>query len=126
MPTRSTGLSRRELTDAEAKRILEAVFPRIVEDNVRECLSQKYGLEEQVLGEADYDVDGVLVRFKKPEVLLEVKWRKKVTAADIKNTEAAMDRIDAKRRILFVQDKKGLRSKVLDIIDASDLLDLPR
>ena len=120
------GLSRREMPDAELERILHDVFPKIVEDNIREYLAWKYGLEEQVLEAADYDVDGVLVKFKKPDMLLEVKWRKKISGADIKDIETSMGKIKARRRLLFVQDKKGLSSKELDIIDASDLLHLPR
>ena len=49
-------------------------MPRIVEDNIREYFTEKYGLSESVAEGKDYDIDGCLLKFKKPEILLEVKW----------------------------------------------------
>ncbi|MDE1868374.1 MAG: ATP-binding protein [Candidatus Micrarchaeota archaeon] len=116
------GVSQRQIGRAEAERILDEMLPRILEDNIREYLAYKLGLEENVVHSADYEIDGVLTRFKKPSVALEVKWKRKVTAAELREAEEKLGRIEAGRRVLFVQDKAGLTSRKLEIIDAYDLL----
>ena len=115
------GIAERQMSDAEAGRILDEVLPRIVEDNIREYLAAKFGLNEAVLEAKDYEIDGVLTRFKKPIILLEVKWKDKISIDDIKNVEQELNKITAKKRILFVQNKSGLNSKIIDIMDVSDL-----
>ncbi len=114
-------ISERQLGEAEVLRILEDLIPKIVEDSIREYLSYKYGLIETVMEAKDYDIDGVLLRFKKPEILLEVKWRHKISMADIKKTESNLSSINAKRKVLFVPDKSKVSSNTLEIIDIDDL-----
>lgn len=113
-------ISERDIDEKEAERIIDELMPRIVEDNIREFLSYKFGLIETVIEAADYDVDGCLLKFSKPEVVLEVKWKTKVRSEDILQAEKNLSTISAKKRILFVPDKKGLSSKVVEIQDVSD------
>ncbi|MGC8548000.1 MAG: hypothetical protein ACP5MC_03325, partial [Candidatus Micrarchaeia archaeon] len=102
------GISMRDFTEAEAIRIVDEIMPRIIEDTVREELAYKFGLTESVLAASDYDIDGLLLRFNKPEVLLEVKWGKRLSSNDIASIISSMKKFDAKRKLLFVRDKKGL------------------
>jgi len=51
---------------------------------------------------------------------LEVKW-KKLKKVDIEKAEKNLSMIEAKNKILFVTDKKGIKSNVT-IIDVSDLI----
>jgi len=69
-------ISERALSEAEMERLVGEMMPRVVEDNVRELLAKHLGLEESVAEAKDFEVNGCLLRFKKPEVALEVKWRK--------------------------------------------------
>ncbi len=101
------GISMRDFTEAEAIRIVDEIMPRIVEDTVREELAYKFGLTESVLEASDYDIDGLLLRFNKPEVLLEVKWGKRLSSNDIASIISNMKKFDAKKKFLFVRDKKG-------------------
>lgn len=114
------GIAERRMDSAEAGRILDELFPRLVEDEIREYFADKLGMKESVLEAKDYEIDGVLTRFKKPYMLLEVKWGK-VDLADVRKAEENLGRIGAERRVLFVQDKKGLSSKLLKILDVGDL-----
>ncbi|VVB76663.1 AAA domain protein [uncultured archaeon] len=114
------GIADRSFEDAEAERIIDALLPHIIEDELREYLANKLGLQENLLDDGDYELDGILTRFNKPALLLEVKWGK-VNQAEVDATEDKLNRIEAARRILFVQDKKGLKSKALEIIDVGDL-----
>lgn len=116
------GISQRQIERAEAERILTELLPHIVEDNIREYFAYRHGLEEMVLEAGDYDVDGILVKFKRPDIALEVKWKRMVTPDDIKNAEESLGKVDAKTKILFVQDKTGLISNNLIIKDVRDLL----
>lgn len=99
------------------------LMPKIVEDTVREFLAEKYGLQESVIEGKDFDADGYLLKFKKPEIALEVKW-KRVGKEDISKAEETLSNVDAPRKILFVLDKTGLVSTQLQIIDSADLLTL--
>jgi uncharacterized protein len=115
------GIAERRMDAAEAERILEELFPHIVEDEVREYFSDRLGLQENVLEAKDYDIDGVLVKFKKPYLLLEVKWGR-VDQKDVKKAEKNLGKMSAERKVFFVQDKRGLSSRVLEIIDTGDLI----
>jgi hypothetical protein len=114
------GLSEHFNSTEKVDEIINVLFPKIVEDNVREFLSIKYGLIETIMEDADYDVDGYLLHFKKPEIALEVKWRKNIK--DIKQIESKLLSVDAEKHILFVQDKTNLFSDKMMIIDVNDLL----
>jgi hypothetical protein len=114
------GISQRRLTEIEALRIVTDLLPKLVEDGVREHLSYKFGLSEAIAESKDYEIDGLLMKFKKPEIGIEVKWGH-VNNTDIRKAEHTLGMINAKRKMLFVSDKTGLSSKVLEIIDVGDL-----
>lgn len=109
-------LSERKVNEEELAPIIDELIPRIVEDNIREFLAGKYGLRESVVEAKDFDIDGCLLRFNKPDIVLEVKW-KKIEKKDILKSDEAMNKIDAPKKLLFVQDKKGIKSnlKVMDV-----------
>ena len=81
-----------------------------------------YNLNPFIFEAKDYDVDGIFCKFKKPEVALEIKWKKKVENKDIKKANENLSRIGAKRKIMFVPDKKGLKSKDIEIFDVGDII----
>ena len=111
-------LSERKFTIEEILPIIDELVPRIVEDTIREALAEIYGLRENVFEAKDYDIDGCLLKINKLEIALEVKWGK-ISVEDIKKTEQNMQKIDPKRKILFVQDKAGIKfdGEVLDVGD---------
>ena len=74
-------------------------MPHLVEDSIRECLAEKLGLKETVFQATDFDIDGCLLKFKKPEILLEVKWKNNMSAQDIKKAEDSLGKINGKRRV---------------------------
>ena len=114
-------ISERKISINEMERIINEILPRIIEDNIREFISEKYGFEEALFEAKDYDVDGCLLKFKKPEIALEVKWGKKI---DIKMVEANLRKIEAKKKLLFVPEKKEFKNMEMeiDVIDVSDLV----
>ena len=114
-------LTERKAGENELFRIIDELMPKIVEDGVREILAENYGLVESVAEGKDFDIDGCLLKFKKQEIALEVKW------GDIKEKEVArceekLLAFNSKRRILFVWDKAALKSSKLEIFDVDDLL----
>ena len=66
-------------------------------------------------------MDAYLLKFKSPEIALEIKWKEKITLADVQKAEDTLGKIDARRKILFVPDKAGMRSNRIEIMDVSDL-----
>ncbi len=113
-------VSERKLGEKEVQRIVDELMPRIVEDNVREFLAEKFGLIETIVEAKDYEIDACLLKFKKPEIAVEVKW-KKLRQRDIKKAEENLQRINAKKKMLFVQNKKNVHSNYLLAIDVSNL-----
>ena len=114
-------ISEREITAKEAENIIDNILPKIVEDVIREFAANKTGLTESVIEEKDYDIDACLLKFKKPEIVIEVKWKSKIEKEEILKAEANLGKINAKKKILFVQDKKGINSS-LEVMDVEDLL----
>ncbi len=113
-------ISERKLNEEEIKRIINELIPKIVEDNIRESLADKFGLIDTIVEAKDYEIDACLLRFNKPEIAIEVKW-KKICKEDIKKAEENLQKIEAKQKKLFVQDKKLVHSSLLHIIDVDDL-----
>lgn len=111
-------LSERKVAEKELALIVDELVPRAVEDSVREFLAEKYGLRETVVEIRDFEVDGCLLKFKKPEIALEVKW-KKLAKSDILGSEENLGKINAPRKVLFVQDKNNVDSS-LQVIDVED------
>jgi len=114
-------ISERDITPKEAERVIDDIMPRIVEDIIRGHVAEKAGLKEAVIEEKDYDIDACLLKFSKPEILIEVKWKSKIDNDEIAKVEKNLDKINAKRKILFVQDKNSVNSS-LEVMDVEDLL----
>ncbi len=115
-------ISERKPSDAELLNIISELLPRIVEDEIREFLGNKFGLQESVGRGKDYDIDIILLKFKNPELAGEVKWKDVIKSGDIEKTYKNLEKIETKEKILFVPDKKiypkNLKGiKVVDIMD---------
>lgn len=114
-------ISERKLKEKEIERIIDEIMPMIVEDTVRGFISEKYGLEETLFEAKDFDVDGCLLKFKKPEIALEVKWCKKINIKEIENN---LKKIKAKKKMLFVPNRNDIKNKSsnIEIVDIFDLV----
>lgn len=111
-----------ESNQEKAKLILSELMPKFVESNIREYLAYKYGFREAILSEKDREINIYLLRFKKPALVGEVKW-KKTDKEDITKAEKNLKEVRAKRKLLFVQDKKLVQPLTdLEVIDVNDLL----
>jgi len=114
-------ISERKPNEKEIQRIVDEIMPMLVEDNVRELLSLKYNLEEALFEAKDFDVDGCLLKFKKPEIALEVKWSDRININEVVHS---LNKVQSKEKILFVPDKKKIAKKRNDIkiIDILDII----
>ena len=113
-----------ELDKSHFTALFESFFPRIVERYIRSFLARKLELLEAVAVEKDYDIDGCLMKFKKCEVALEVKWKKDVPREDVLRAEEVLGKVESKRKLLFVPDKTkvGFKSDKLEIVDFNDFV----
>lgn len=116
------GISERDISAKEIDEIVDIAMSRIVEDSIREYVSSRLGLIETIMEDADYDVDGYLLRFQTLSMTLEVKWKKHVS--DLREVASKLLKIDALEHILMVPSKKGLESDQTKIMDVIDLIDL--
>lgn len=110
----------------EVDRIIQENLPHIIEDNIREAFALKFGLTETIAEGRDFEVDGLFLKFKKPEIALEVKWKKKLKREDLEKAVKNLNKFSVKRKILFVPDKQMLNPfkrelKSIEIMDVKDL-----
>ncbi len=114
-------ISERTPTEAEVSRVVDELMPKLVEDNVRELIAGRKGLTESIAEAKDYDVDACLLKYKRPQVVVEVKWKNKITKEDVEKAEKTLSKINAPEKLLFVPDKKQMRVptslKIVDILD---------
>ena len=112
-------ISERKISDNELGLIIDELMPRLIEDNVREIIAEKFGLRESVVESKDYDIDACLLKFKKPEIVMEIKWGK-INKNDLIKIEDNLNKIKAPKKFLFVQDKNEIHAD-LGLLDVNDL-----
>ncbi len=94
------------------------LLPIHVEWFIEELLSEITGLEPMKI--LDPEIDVALGRGKRPEVVVEVKWRD-VDRVDVRKVEKKLERFRA-RRVLVVKDPSGVESESLEVWGPDDLL----
>jgi len=115
------GVSEREVSAKEMKRYISEIMPRVVEDKIREYLSWRYGMKAYLYEMNSFEIDALYAKFKKPEIAMEIKWKKNITNNELKSIEKKLCKIDVKERILFVPNKEDLKSDKIRILDVQDL-----
>ncbi len=112
-----------ESSEEKAKLILDEIIPRFMESDIREFLAYKHGLTESIIETKDYDIDACLLRFKKPEIVVEVRWKKRIGSDELRKIEADLNKFKAKKRYLFVQEKHDIKSKLsVNVVDINDFV----
>ena len=112
--------SERKVSEIELASIIDEIVPRIVEGAIREFFAEKHGLRESIVEEKSFEIDACLLKFKKPEILLEVKWGD-LTKKGIEKAEENLRKIEARKKVIFVPDKKDIKSE-FKIMDVDDLV----
>ena len=115
-------ISERAVTKEEIKRIIDELLPRIIEDNVREFLSEKFGLVECVFESKDFDVDACLLKFKKVDVAVEIKWKDKIGTDDIDKALETLSSVNPREMFLFVPDKAKVKTDKIKVVDITDFV----
>jgi len=115
------GFCNRQLITHWLRETFENSFKRKIDDMDMHLI---YGVCHNILKIEDHEVDGILAKFKKPEIAIEIKWKKNIDDKDIVHAMENLNRINAKRKILFVPDKNKLRSGNIEILDVGDLINL--
>jgi hypothetical protein len=115
--------SEEEMTRKQIKEVLEKVTPFYVEDFIGSFLAKCWGLRRNKILSPNLEIDLVLCKFKKLEIVGEIKWRKKLFNKDIRKIEEKLERFDC-RKILVVPEKNVLERKPegIEVITAGDLV----
>ncbi len=116
------GIGERDTTNEEIKRYVSEIMPRVIEDSLREILSEIWGMKIYMYEQDEFEIDAIYARFKKPEIATEIKWKTNVDRNDVRKAEKNMEKIRAMRKILIVPEKNDLRSRTLEIMDIHDIL----
>lgn len=116
-------LSEQQLPGDLLDEFLAQNLPLVIEDAVREALAQKLGLIEQVYEDKDFGVDGMLLKLKKLNMVLEVKWRTTIKHEEMRRITENLLAFKAKRHVLFVPDKEKVAVvNCIEVMDPKDLL----
>ncbi|MBS3782247.1 MAG: ATP-binding protein [Candidatus Thermoplasmatota archaeon] len=114
-------ISERHPSMEEMDRIVDDVMPHLVEDQIREHLAKKNGLTEGIIEKPEHDVDVCLLRFQKPQIIGEVKWKDEISQSDVQRAEEVLTQYEVDKRFLFVPDEEKVESDELEIKDIEDL-----
>ncbi len=104
--------------------VVRTMLPRDVERFVWDMLARRLGLKKVKIN--DPEIDLALKRFDRLVLVGEVKWRKRVSQADIQRIAEKPAGLHGKR-ILVVPDKSGLKEQEgVEILDAEDIVKICR
>ena len=117
--------SEQELSDKQIKDIIQAVAPKHIEIFVRSLLAKVFELSKSKIVKSGLEIDIALCKFKKLQVVGEVKWRNRLSSAEIKAIEEKLQGFNC-RKILVVPNNGVLERKPegFEVITARDLIKL--
>ena len=103
-------ISNRDITLKALAAIIEEKIPKLVEINIREALARKFGLSEAIWQASYLEIDGLLLKYKKPKIVMEVKWVNKITKGHLQRTEEIFSNFRKVRKLLITKqlDRKSV------------------
>lgn len=111
----------RHLTRKELKKLTIELIPLIMEDVIRDAITEATGTTVNIDHNPDGEVDGIFLRYKKPVAVIEVKWKKKITKAELGRVERKLRSHEVERKILVVPDRSNLQMEGIEIIEPEDI-----
>ncbi len=114
----------RDLTRKELGGLLDQVIPRIMEETIRGAIAEATGTRATVDHDPDGEVDGILLRFKKPVAVIEVKWKKKISKSELERVREKLFSHNVEKRILVVPDSSMVNIDGIDVIEPGDIPEL--
>ena len=110
------------------RKVLEEKLPKHVEQFVRNLFVKIFGVAHKIIEEKDLEVDVALFEFKKPKIVAEVKWVKKLTGDEVESIEENLNSFKECRKILVVPDKNILKvfPKNIEVFDVKDIVNLSK
>ncbi|ASJ16824.1 ATPase [Thermococcus chitonophagus] len=113
------GFFETEIPEETVKRLLEERMPQYVEVFFERLLAREYSLQPVRIEKPELEIDVSLVRNRKLYLVAEVKWKEKIRERDIRKAEDKLEKIEAKKKVLIVPDRRALprMPEGLDVID---------
>ena len=117
--------SEEQISQKQILDVLENITPRYIEDFVRVFLAKQWSLSPKKIVSPNLEVDIALTRFKKLEIVGEVKWKKKISRKEVMHIEEKLTEFSC-RKILVVPNKKSLEftPNNIEVLTAKDLVRL--
>jgi hypothetical protein len=117
-------ISDRDLSRSELGRLIDEILPKIMENIIRTSIAERTGSIEFVDHNPHDEIDGILVKFKKPVAVMEVKWKKKINKDEADRIRKKLLSYDVKRRFLIVPDRTMITIKGVKVLEPADILDI--
>jgi len=109
-----------QLTWDYLERIIRNYIPILIERFFEHLLAELMGLKPVKI--FDPDIDVTLIEFKRVKVVAEVKWKNKLTRAEIMKIEEKLMRFPEARKILIVPDQTIVPETTLEVWDVNKVL----
>lgn len=93
------------------KKVVELKLPMHVEQFLRNLISKHFGMKDEIVDTGSMELDIALLKFKKLNMIGEVKWADRISSNEIRRIENNLGAFGDVRRILIVPDKKALERK---------------
>jgi len=110
------------------RKVIDEKVPIHVQWFLKDLLVKALGLQHNIIEERGLEVDIALLRFKRLEVIAEVKWRRFVPRSEVRKVEDKLSRFKC-RKILFVPDESVLEREPeedIEVWGVNEMLSLAR
>jgi hypothetical protein len=110
------------------RKVLEEKLPKHVEQFIRNLFVKIFGIAHKIIEEKDLEVDVALFEFKKPKIVAEVKWVKKLRRDEVESIEENLNSFKECRKILVVPDKNIFKvfPENIEVFDVKDIVNLSK
>ena len=117
-------ISDRDLSRKQLRTLIDEMIPHVMEEILRKAVSEATGTISLVDQSPDDEIDGIFLKFKKPVIAMEVKWKDRIRGNEAEKIKERLMAHDVERRILVVPDKKIVTIKGVEILEPVDILDM--
>ncbi len=101
-------------------KVLKERIPYFMERFIERLLVDLFGGRSAKVFEPEIDV--LLLEFRKPKVVAEVKWREKLSVENVKRVETKLASFNAKRKILIVPYSEEIPETDLEVWDINTMV----
>ena len=102
------GFSEIDIQETMVEKAFRELLPLHVERFFRNLLAKIYGMTPAKIVEKDYDIDVVLLDYKRIKLIGEIKWREHIREEELRKIEFVLSKFATAKKIIIVPDTSAL------------------